>query len=83
MLKGLFCLIKTFKHGLVVYVELDAVYPVADSKPRVNNTFDESYGLLVAVLGILIVETSDRHKDLAQSLLLHYEVLHGEADFKV
>ena len=83
MLKSVFCLVKTFKHGLVVYVELDAVYPVADSKPRVDNTFDESYSLLIAVFGILIVETSDRHKDLAQSLLLHHEVLHGEADFKI
>ena len=83
MLKSVFSLVKTFKHGLVVNVELDAVYPVADSKPRVDNAFDESYDLLIAVFGILIVETSDRHKDLAQSLLLDHEVLHGEADFKI
>lgn len=83
MLDCLFCLVKPLQHGFVVKIELNAVYPVADSEPRVDDTLDESNRLLITVLCIFIVETCNWHENRTEGFSPNDEVMHGNSKFEI
>ena len=80
---GLAGLIQSTVHLLVVQIVLDAINSVANTEPRIDDTFDNCQLFLVRILRGRVMERGDRNKDTADDLFLSHKVLHGDAKHQI
>lgn len=66
-----------FINAALLHAKLYPVDSVANAEPRIDNSLDHCYSLLVGGSRILVIESSHGDKQLTQMMLLENEVIHG------